>query len=165
MKMADPRPTFAYLTTALRDKHLKLAYLHVTEPRVAGNMDIVTIAGEDNDFLREIWNSGEGGEARVFISAGGYTRDTALHTAEEKGGLVAFGRQYISNVRAVAFFWVARRAHRLDYKPDLPVRLQKNVALTAPDRSKYYLTGNLTPLGYNDWPFADGTVTGIDGRL
>ena len=110
--MADPRPTFAYLATALRDKHPKLAYFHVTEPRVAGISDITPDADESNDFLREIWNDGEGGEDRVFISAGGYTRDTALHAAEEHGGLVAFGRQYISNVRTAAFLFVlARCAH------------------------------------------------------
>ena len=103
MKMLDPRPTFAYLAGALRDKHPKLAYLHVVEPRVTGDSDIDGNADEENEFLRDIWNGGEGGEERVFISAGGYTRDTALRTAEDKGGLVAFGRQYISNVSAYLF--------------------------------------------------------------
>ncbi|KAF8124999.1 hypothetical protein EV363DRAFT_1353375 [Boletus edulis] len=28
----DPRPTFAYIATALRDRHPKLAYLHAIEP-------------------------------------------------------------------------------------------------------------------------------------
>ena len=103
MKMPDPRPTFGYLVGALRDKHPRMAYLHVTEPRVSGNMDVTPNADENNDFLREIWNGGEGGEERIFISAGGYTRDTALRTAEDKGGLIAFGRLYISNVRVPAF--------------------------------------------------------------
>ena len=103
MKMPDPRPTFAYLVGALRDKHPKLAYLHVTESRVSGIFDIDASADESNDFLRGIWNGGEGGEERAFISAGGYTRDTALRTAEDEGGLVAFGRQYISNVSAFLF--------------------------------------------------------------
>ena len=103
MKMLDPRPTFAYLAGALRDKHPKLAYLHVVEPRVTGDSDIDGNADEENGFLRDIWNGGEGGEERVFISAGGYTRDTALRTAEDKGGLVALGRQYISNVSAYLF--------------------------------------------------------------
>jgi NADPH2 dehydrogenase len=146
MGMEDPRSTFAYLVTALRDKHPKLAYLHTTEPRVAGDVGITPHPEASNDFLREIWNGGEGGEERVFISAGGYTRETALRTAENKGGLVAFGRLYISN-------------------PDLPVRLQKNISLTRGDRSKYYLVGNLTPYGYNDWAFADGNIHEIDGRL
>ena len=97
--MPDPRPTFAYLGTALRDKRPKLAYLHVVESRVTRDSDIDGHADEENEFLRDIWNGGEGKE-RVFISAGGYTRDTALRTTEDKGGLVAFGRQYISNVSA-----------------------------------------------------------------
>ena len=50
-------------------------------------------------------------------------------------------------------------------QPDLPVRLQKNISLTRGDRSKYYLVGNLTPYGYNDWAFADGNIHEIDGRL
>ena len=108
MRMPDPRPTFAYLGTALCDKHPKLAYLHVVESRVSGVSDIDASADEENEFLRGIWNGGEGGEERVLISASGYTRDTALRTVEDKGGLVAFGRQYISNVSAsvsaVAFY-------------------------------------------------------------
>ncbi|KIJ16015.1 hypothetical protein PAXINDRAFT_75914 [Paxillus involutus ATCC 200175] len=139
MKMPNPRTTFAYLATALRDKHPNMAYLHVTESRV--DTDLPGNGDEVNDFLREIWNSGEGGKNRVFISAGGYTRDTALSTAEELGGLVAFGRLYISN-------------------PDLPARLQKDTPVIPGDRSAYYLPGNLTPLGYSDWPFADGSVGG-----
>ena len=97
--MPDPRPTFAYLATALRDKHPDMAYLHVIEPRLGGNIDVGATQNEDNDFLREIWNGGKGGEERIFISAGGHTRETALRTAEDKGGLVTFGRLYIANVR------------------------------------------------------------------
>ena len=92
MKMLDPRPTFAYLAGALRDKHPKLAYLHtVVESRVSGVSDIDANPDGKNEFLRDIWNGGEGGEERVFISAGGYTRDTALRTAEDKGGLLLLG--------------------------------------------------------------------------
>ena len=71
-----------------------MAYLHVTE-----NSGVTQKPDENNGFLREIWNCGEGGEERVFISAGGYTRETALRVAENKGGLIAFGRLYITNVR------------------------------------------------------------------
>ncbi|KAF9233630.1 hypothetical protein BU15DRAFT_90270 [Melanogaster broomeanus] len=141
MRMPNPNPTFAYLTTALREKHPNMAYIHVTEPRL-DQEDGREFDENGNDFLREIWKGGEGGEKRVFISAGGYTRDTALRTAEEKGGLVAFGRLYIPN-------------------PDLPVRLQKDIPLTPGDRFTYYLPGNLTPTGYNDWPFADGSIPGV----
>ncbi|KAG6378321.1 hypothetical protein JVT61DRAFT_14043 [Boletus reticuloceps] len=147
MGMPDPRPTFAYLATALRDKHPKLAYLHAVEPRVSGGADADSDsdAAANNDFLREIWG-GEGGEERVFISAGGFSRETALRTAEDREGLIAFGRLYISN-------------------PDLPARLQEDIPLTPTDRSKYYQVGNLTPSGYSDWPFADGNVRETDGKL
>jgi NADPH2 dehydrogenase len=104
MKMPDPRPTFAYLATAVRDKHPRMAYLHVIEPRVSGTADQVEEAGEDNEFLREIWNGGEGGKERTFISAGGHTRETALSAAEQQGGLIAFGRLYIANVSVAPLF-------------------------------------------------------------
>ncbi|KIJ63001.1 hypothetical protein HYDPIDRAFT_113494 [Hydnomerulius pinastri MD-312] len=123
-----------------------MAYLHVTEARVDGGRDQETPEGEVNDFLRRIWNGGEGGEKRAFISAGGYTRETALQTAEEQGGLVAFGRLFISN-------------------PDLPARLRENIPLAAGDRGTYYLPGNLTPYGYSDWPFADGSIGVVEGKL
>ena len=172
MGMPDPRPTFAYLVTALRDKHPKLAYLHVIEPRVAGDRSTgpsdvdVPNQNENNDFLREIWNGGEGSEERAFISAGGYTRETALRTAESMGGLIAFGRLYISNVSVpILSFSSSVLICPLDDQPDLPVRLRENIPLTPGDRSKYYLGGNLTPFGYNDWPFADGSVREIDGKL
>ncbi|KAF9238924.1 hypothetical protein BU15DRAFT_74883 [Melanogaster broomeanus] len=145
MRMPNPNPTFAYLTTALRDKHPNMAYLHVTEPRL-DRRHVADFDEDGNDFLREIWQGGKDGEKRIFISAGGYTRDIALRTAEEKGGLVAFGRPYIAN-------------------PDLPARLQKNIALTPGDRSTYYLRGNLTPTGYNDWPFADDSIPVVDAKL
>jgi len=143
MKMENPRPTFAYLATALRDKHPRLAYLHAVEPRISGYDEVHSHSSEDNEFLRDIWKGGEGGEERVFITAGGHTRETALRYAEREGELIAFGRLYITN-------------------PDLPARLRTNVSLRPGDRSKYYLPGNLTPFGYNDWPFADGVVHGSD---
>ncbi|KAG6370476.1 hypothetical protein JVT61DRAFT_11962 [Boletus reticuloceps] len=127
----DPRPTFAYLVTTLRDKHPKMAYLRVAEPRVSASTDINPNLDENNDFLRQIWNGGEGGEERIFISAGIYTHEMALRTAEDKGGLIAFGRPYIST-------------------PDLRVRLQNDIPLAPPDRSTFYKPGNLTPRGYSD---------------
>lgn len=49
---------------------------------------------QSNDFIREIWRP------RPLISAGGYNRELALKVAETKGDLIAFGRFFISNVRA-----------------------------------------------------------------
>jgi len=51
---------------------------------------------ESNDFLRTIWKD------NIWISAGGYTRDSAMKHADERGELIAFGRYYTSNVRSAS---------------------------------------------------------------
>ena len=93
MHFDNPKPTYAHLVTELRDRYPDLAYLHVVEPRVDGaeTLDVVK-KGHSNDFVREIWGK------KPLISAGGYTRETAIAVAEEKGDLVAFARGYIANV-------------------------------------------------------------------
>jgi NADPH2 dehydrogenase len=93
MHFDNPKPTYAHLVTELRDRYPDLAYLHVVEPRVDGSetLDVVK-QGHSNDFVREIWGK------KPLISAGGYTRETAIAAAEEKGDLVAFARGYIANV-------------------------------------------------------------------
>ncbi|KAH7905134.1 hypothetical protein BJ138DRAFT_1118750, partial [Hygrophoropsis aurantiaca] len=130
MGMKDPVPTYSYLVSNLT-KH-DLAYIHVTEPRVNGasDRDPKDFEGQSNDFLRKIWGE------RAYISAGGYTRELALQTAENKGDLIAFGRLYIST-------------------PDLPRRLKEDIPFSKGDRGMYYLAGDLTPKGYSDWPFAE----------
>ena len=82
--MADPKPQFAYLVEQLR-KH-KLAYIHVVEPSTSEH---------NSDFLRDIWKTREGS---TFISASGHNRKSAIETADNKGGLVAFGRLFMPNV-------------------------------------------------------------------
>ena len=86
-----------------------------------------------------------------MISAGGYKRDLAIRTADEKGDVIAFGRFFISNVRRSSLGG-AEGADILR-QPDLPKRLQKDIPLTIGDRSKYYLPES--PLGYIDYPFAE----------
>ena len=92
MRMSDPIPTFSRLVTRIRDEHPNFGYIHVVEPRLAGIADREAQEGESNDFLREIWGP------RVYIAAGGFTREDAIKTADEKGGLIAYGRYFISNV-------------------------------------------------------------------
>lgn len=94
--MNDPKPTFSYLVSKIKDLHTDLAYLHLVEPRVNNNeeRDPSEIGShESNDFIRAIWSPSP------IISAGGYTRETAIQVAQEKGDIVAFGRHFISNVR------------------------------------------------------------------
>ncbi|PBK85283.1 NADH:flavin oxidoreductase/NADH oxidase [Armillaria gallica] len=129
MGMKDPVPTFSYLVTKIGERHTDLAYLHVIEPRVNGTWarDGVPGAHESNDFIRELW------APRPLISAGGYTRESAMKVADEKGELIAFGRYFISN-------------------PDLPKKLRKDLPLTSYNRSTFFLHGEVTE-GYTDYPF------------
>jgi NADPH2 dehydrogenase len=92
MYFADPKPTYAYIVSELRARFPELAYLHVVEPRADGTSTVEVKDGYSNDFIRDIWSD------RPLISAGGYTRTTALAAAEEKGDLIAFGRSYLANV-------------------------------------------------------------------
>ncbi|KAJ7159250.1 hypothetical protein C8R43DRAFT_882010 [Mycena crocata] len=127
MLMDDPIPTFSYLVESLR-AFPRLAYLSLIEPRTAGGttLDITTEnASHSNDFIRKIWGD------RTLLSAGGYTRESAMKRAET-GEIIVFGRAFLAN-------------------PDLPVRLEKNIPLTRPDRRTYYVS---TPEGYTSYPFA-----------
>ncbi|KAJ6490754.1 NADH:flavin oxidoreductase/NADH oxidase [Mycena vitilis] len=134
MHLDNPKPTYAHFATQLRDRFPELAYLHVVEPRVDGNETLKVIKeGSSNDFIRDIWGS------RRLISAGGYTRETALATAEEKGDLIAFARPYLAN-------------------PDLPYRLLHGIPLTIGDRAFYYVHGSVDPKGYTDYSFAAPAV-------
>ncbi|RDB18133.1 hypothetical protein Hypma_000460 [Hypsizygus marmoreus] len=88
---------------------------------------------ESNDFIREIW------QPLPLVSAASYTRETAIEAVEKHGGLVAFGRMYISN-------------------PDLPLRLKKDIPLMPYDRSTFYVPADQPnpEVGYVDYPFAAG---------
>ncbi|KAF8210831.1 hypothetical protein K438DRAFT_1569324 [Mycena galopus ATCC 62051] len=127
MLMADPIPTFTYVVRALRE-FPHLAYLHIVEPRVERPLTVDASAHNahhSNDFIRALWGT------RTLISAGGYTRASALDRAEQ-GEIIAFGRPFLAN-------------------PDLPVRLEKDVPLTQGDRSTYYVP---TVEGYTTYLFA-----------
>ncbi|KAG1819035.1 uncharacterized protein BJ212DRAFT_1495228 [Suillus subaureus] len=132
MGLPDPKPQFSYLVNQLRK--YDLTYLHVTEPRVGGNIDVDAPLQNSNNFLREIWC--KEGKNSVFISAGGHTRQTAIEITQKHGGMIAFGRLYIPN-------------------PDLPARLIYDLPLAKPDRATFYLAGDLTEKGYTDFPAAN----------
>ncbi|KAJ6489663.1 FMN-linked oxidoreductase [Mycena vitilis] len=129
MRMQDPMPTFTHVLSELKAAHPDLAYVHLVEPRVSGADDA---AGDDtprvsNELLQTIWSPGR------LISAGGYSTDrrAALETAERTGGLIAYGRMFISN-------------------PDLPLRLEKDLPLRPYNRATFYLIGEDSPRGYTD---------------
>ena len=89
--MDDPKPTFAYFVSQVKERFPGLAYLHAVEPLVEPGV------GDSNEFLREIWGD------KVFIAAGGFAPQDAAETVQAKGGLVAFGRHYIANVSIISF--------------------------------------------------------------
>lgn len=39
MRMDDPKPTYEYITTQLAERFPRLAYVHVVEPGIQGNID------------------------------------------------------------------------------------------------------------------------------
>ncbi|KIY64420.1 NADH:flavin oxidoreductase/NADH oxidase [Cylindrobasidium torrendii FP15055 ss-10] len=129
MRMEDPKPTFTYLVTQIREKHPNFAYLHVIEPRANG-MDVLESVPEDwdNDFIRDVW------APRPFIAAGGFEASSAKEAADQKGDLIAFGRKFIAN-------------------PDLPLCLKTNIPLNNYNRETFYLPGEVSE-GYTDYPFS-----------
>lgn len=128
MLMKDPAPGFACLVSKL--KELRLAYLHIIEPRVSNFIDVETT--ESIDFLKDIW-----GRTSPILLAGGYSPDrakTALEGRDARFGDVAvvFGRHFLAN-------------------PDLVYRIKEDLPLNKYDRSSFYTPEAAE--GYVDYPF------------
>jgi N-ethylmaleimide reductase len=125
MSDQDPIGLFSHLIAKLNP--LKLAYLHLIEPRstMAGGNDSVAVDVPSTAALFGKLFTGK------VLMAGGYDRELA-ETALQAGDAdaVAFGRLFISN-------------------PDLPQRFELNAALNAYDRSSFY-GGDAK--GYTDYP-------------
>jgi len=122
---AEPLPLYSHLVHELAQ--LKLAYLHLIEPRASGTgkADIFR-DGQPSAAMtfRPLWPT-------VLIDAGGFDRDSAIQAVEDgRADAVAFGRYFISN-------------------PDLPRRLQTGAALTPYYRPTFYGGGEV---GYTDYP-------------
>ncbi|RXH58750.1 alkene reductase [Granulicella sibirica] len=125
MSDSNPEALFDYLAGQLNQ--FDLAYLHIVEPRVRGN--IVFDEGQApiaSERLRKIFKN-------RIIAAGGFEPDTA-EAILEKGDAdaVAFGRHFISN-------------------PDLPLRIRKGLPLTDYDRATFY---TFDAKGYSDYASA-----------
>jgi N-ethylmaleimide reductase len=130
MSDSNTSALFGYLVNELN--RFGLAYLHVIEPRVKGNVVIAEgqapIAAEQ---LRKVFTG-------KIIAAGGFEPETA-EAVVEKGDadLVAFGRHFVSN-------------------PDLPKRIELKLPLTPYDRNTFY---TFDSRGYLDYPFYEERVT------
>ncbi|KAF5623237.1 putative NADPH2 dehydrogenase chain OYE2 [Fusarium sp. NRRL 25303] len=132
MRMQDPEPQFTYLISEL--KPLGLAYLHLIEPRIAGNVDRETDDMESLDFALDAWVW-----AGPVILAGGYTAEKANKALEttfkDRPVAFAFGRHFISN-------------------PDLPLRLARSIPLAPYQRDTFYKVKSTD--GYTDYSFSEG---------
>jgi N-ethylmaleimide reductase len=132
MSDSDPLGTFGYVVRRLSNDY-RLAYLHLVEPRIRGNEDIV--AGETDVSAADLRPLYRG----TLIVAGGFTRETAERIIDAGvADLAAFGRAFIAN-------------------PDLPERLRRNAALNRYDRSTFYGGG---ARGYTDYAFLAANAGG-----
>ena len=125
---AEPLPLYTHLVRELAQ--LKLAYLHLIEPRASGTgkADIFR-EGQPSaaQAFRPMWPG-------VLIDAGNFDREGAIHAVDDgRADAVAFGRYFISN-------------------PDLPGRLQGGAPLTPYYRPTYY---GGAEVGYTDYPTLD----------
>ena len=123
--MSDSDPVALFDHVAAQLNRFGLAYLHVIEPRVGGN--IVTTEGQGPvaaERLRKVFRG-------KIIAAGGFEPETAeAILADGDADLVAFGRHFIAN-------------------PDLPDRLRHGWPLSAYDRDTFY---TFDARGYVDYP-------------
>ena len=127
MHDSDPIALFKYAIEQLSARGL--AYLHLIEPRASESSRTGKVDFSAPDAAGTFRSSFRG----ALLSAGGYDRENAIEqVGSGKADAVAFGRWFISN-------------------PDLPHRLEKNLPLTAYDRSKFY---GGTAAGYTDYPAA-----------
>jgi N-ethylmaleimide reductase len=119
---SSPEVTFPHAARALT--RFGLAYLHVIEPRVTGNVsddDKPPVAAAQ---LRPLFGG-------PVIAAGGFDAAGAeAILSEGDADLVAFGRHFLAN-------------------PDLPERLSRNLPLNPYDRATFYYGGTS---GYADYP-------------
>ena len=126
MSDSNPQVIFDYVAEQLNNR--QIAYIHIIEPRIAGNIEVseglapVAAAQFRKKFHGKI------------LAAGGF--DAASGEAILESGdadLVVFGRHFIAN-------------------PDLPKRFQLGLPLNPYDRTTFY---GGTAHGYTDYPAYD----------
>jgi N-ethylmaleimide reductase len=122
---SNPDALFSHVAEELNQFHL--AYLHIIEPRVKGN--IVTEEGQGpigSERLRKVFKG-------KILAAGGFEPETAENAVDAGvADAVAFGRHFVSN-------------------PDLPHRIREHLPLTPHDRDTFY---TFDAHGYVDYPVA-----------
>ncbi|KAH3993432.1 hypothetical protein HBI38_190100 [Parastagonospora nodorum] len=133
MRMNNPIPQFTYLIKEL--DMIGVAYIHLIEPRIAGDSGVETNQSDSLIPFMDAWSS-----ERPIIVAGGFSADSACRVLAT-GGLyegrkvaIAFGRHYVSN-------------------PDLVFRVKNGVPLTPYSRKTFYDVGSEE--GYTDFEFSE----------
>jgi N-ethylmaleimide reductase len=123
MSDSDAKSLFTYV--AKRLNRFALAYLHIIEPRVKGNVVVAEGQGPiAAEYLSTIFTG-------KIIAAGGFEPDTAEAVVTNGvADLVAFGRYFVSN-------------------PDLPIRINQQLPLSSYDRDTFY---TFDARGYTDYP-------------
>jgi N-ethylmaleimide reductase len=129
--VSDSNPIALFDYVAKQLNHFGLAYLHIIEPRIRGNVLIAEAQGHiATARLRKIFTG-------TIIAAGGFEPDTAEAAVREgDADLVAFGRYFVAN-------------------PDLPKRIRLGLPLNAYDRATFY---TFDARGYTDYPFYEERI-------
>jgi N-ethylmaleimide reductase len=124
--MSDSNPTVLFDYVAEQLNQFGLAYLHIIEPRIKGN--VLIAEGQAPVATARIRGVFKG----RIVAAGGFEPDSA-EAIVEKGDadLIAFGRHFLAN-------------------PDLPKRIKFGLPLNAYDRATFY---TFDSRGYTDYPF------------
>jgi N-ethylmaleimide reductase len=132
-KMSDSNPEADFDYVADQLNRFGLAYLHIIEPRVKGNIVIAEGQGAvAAERLRKVFKG-------TIVGAGGFEPESA-EAIVEKGDAdaVAFGRHFVSN-------------------PDLPERIRRKLPLNDYDRDTFY---TFDSHGYTDYPsYAQSAAT------
>lgn len=127
MRMEDTIPQFSDVISKLSG--LNLAYLHLVESRIAGSNDIEAV--DKLTFAYNLWDG-------PLLVAGGLTAASARSLVDEeqpgKDIVAMFGRYFIST-------------------PDLPYRVENDLALNPYNRATFYTPKDA--VGYIDYPFSD----------
>jgi N-ethylmaleimide reductase len=121
---SDSIALFDYVARQLN--HFGLAYLHIIEPRIKGNVLIAEGQGHiATARLRKMFTG-------TIIAAGGFEPETAEAAVRDgDADLIAFGRYFLAN-------------------PDLPKRIRLGLPLNPYDRATFY---TFDARGYTDYPF------------
>src|SRR5476649_1938480 len=125
MSDSNPEGLFTYVAEELAK--LNLAYVHLIEPRVLGNVD--DDSKDQSPVAAQLIRKHYKG---IIIAAGGFKGHSAEAILQAgDADLVAFGRDFIAN-------------------PDLPERLRRQQPLNSYDRPSFF---GGTDVGYTDYPF------------